>query len=115
MVLLRLRLPPLCLLPLLALLLVACNSTGGSPGGGSLAVTLSSSMVLAPQDGTPASVSVTVTGASSSATVAAPGLPAGITAQITQPGASGNGTISFSASPSAPAGSYPVTITASAG
>lgn len=112
---LRYRRSQLCVIAILALSLAACNSSGGSTGGGSLAVTLSTSMILAPQDGTAAPVSVTVTGAPSSATIAPQGVPAGVTTQITQPNAAGSGAISFSASPSVPAGTYAVTISATAG
>lgn len=106
-------LPPRLIFLLLPIFsLWACNSSSGTPSGGSFTITLSSSMVLAPQDGTPASLSVTVTGVSSSPTLSASGLPSGLSATFTQPGASGSGAISFVASPTVPAGTYLVTIIA---
>ena len=111
------RLPSLrlFLLLLLVLSLSACGSSAGGSTGGSLSVTLSTPMVLAPQDGTPAPVSVTVTGATSSATLSATGLPANLIATYTQPGASGSGAVTFVASSNVPAGTYSVTISATAG
>src|SRR2546425_10851235 len=91
------------------LLAAACNgagATGGPPG--SLTLALSSSTVVAPQDGTQAQLGVTVAGADSahSVSVAVTNLPNGVTAQFT-PVASGlTGPMAVTASGTASAGAY---------
>jgi len=95
-----------------ALLLTACNSNNGGGTGGSLLVTLSTSTVLAPQDGTPGALTVAVSGpgVSTSTTLTPSGLPAGVSAQVSAANPSGNSSVSFnvtlSASPTCPAGTY---------
>jgi len=91
------------------LLAAACNgagATGGPPA--SLTLALSSSTVVAPQDGTQAQLGVTIAGADTahSVSVALKNLPNGVTAQFT-PSASGlTGTVAVAASSTSPAGTY---------
>jgi len=102
------------LTPFLALALAACGSSnsGGGGTGGTPTLTLGSAMVLAAQGGAAGTLTYTVSG-SSSPTVSVSGLPTGVTAQITQPGATGAGSISFTAASSTPAGSYTVQVNCS--
>lgn len=97
-----------------AVFLVACGSGSGGSTNPSLNLSLSPSVVLAPQDGTPASTSATITG-SSSATLSVSGLPNGVTSQFTQPSSSGEGVVTLTASPATPAGTYSVKVIASSG
>ncbi|MGA3081599.1 MAG: hypothetical protein ABSD44_09475 [Terracidiphilus sp.] len=97
--------------------MIALTGCGG--GGGTstppvtLAVTLDSSTVVVPQDGTAINVPVTITGATGSATVAASGLPTGVTQAFAAVNGGPSGTITFTGSASAPAGSYAAVIQAS--
>src|SRR2546421_9499593 len=75
---------------------------GGGPGipPGPLTVSLSTSTVVAPQDGTPAAVGVTVSGASSassasSLSVTASNLPSGVTWQFVPAAGGLTGTLSL--------------------
>ncbi|HEY4742580.1 MAG TPA: hypothetical protein VIH76_18430 [Candidatus Acidoferrales bacterium] len=86
---------------------------GGQPGG--LNLSLSSSTIVAQQNGTPATISATITGNSSAATVAVNGLPNGTTAQITQPSGTTAGSISLASSVATPAGTYAASVTATSG
>jgi hypothetical protein len=86
--------------------LAGCGGAGaGSEPPSSLTVTLGSSMVLAPQDGTPTAVTVSVAGARTAVTISVAGLPTGVTAQVVQP-AGAMGTITLNGSPAAAAGTY---------
>ncbi len=98
----------------MAVFLVACGSGSGSSTNPSLILSLSTSVVLAPQDGTPATTNASVSGASS-VTLSVTGLPGGVTSQFTQPGSSGQGVVTLTASPAAPAGTYTVKVVANAG
>jgi hypothetical protein len=106
---------------LLVLLLVnfgvaACSSGSSSMGGpGPLNVSLSTSMALAPQDGTPAMVTASVSANTSAATIAVSGVPNGTTSQVVQPTATAAGTITLISGPPTPAGTYPLQVTATAG
>jgi len=80
-----------------------------------IALTLGSTMVLAPQDGTPAQLTATIarpTGDSGSVSLSVTGLPSGVTATFTQPGAGDSGSVSLVASPAAAAGTYTASIKA---
>jgi hypothetical protein len=93
------------------------SGTGGSGGGqpGGLNLSLSSSTIVAQQNGTPATISATVTGNSSAATVAVNGLPNGTTAQITQPSGTTAGSIILTSSVATLAGTYAASVTATSG
>jgi hypothetical protein len=81
-------------------------------------VALSSSMALAPQDGSPAQVGATITrgpSATGNVTLSAGNLPAGLTATFEQPGAGNSGGVSLQAASALSAGNYTVTISASDG
>jgi hypothetical protein len=101
----------------ICLLAAACSSSPGTPGGqpGPLKISLSTSTVVAQQNGTPAMVAVTVTGNSSPATVAVNGLPNGTTAQITQPSGNTAGNITLTGSAATSAGMYTLNMTATSG
>ena len=94
-----------------------CGGTGSSSSAmgtppGPLAVSLSTSTVVASQDGTPGTVDVTVSGAStaSSVTVATSNLPSGVTSQFAPAGTGSNGTLSLVACGTAPAGTYSASV-----
>ncbi len=96
----------------LAGLLIALTGCGG--GGGSsnnippvtLGVTLGSTSVVAPQDGTSVQLQVTILGATGSPVVTVTNLPAGVNQQFAVTGAGPSGTLTLTGSASAPAGSY---------
>jgi hypothetical protein len=80
-----------------------------------LIATLSPYTATALQDGTPVPVNVALarpSGDSTAATLSVPSMPAGVTAQIQSPGTGNNGTVTFTASPQAAAGTYTVNIQA---
>lgn len=78
---------------------------------GSLAVSLGNTIVVVPQDGTAAPVAVTVTAPSGSPSVTVSGLPAGVTEQFAAANGGPSGTLTFTGSTSASAGSYAPTVT----
>lgn len=96
--------------------MAACGG-GSSPavGPGSPNLSLSTSMALASQDGTPAHVMATVTGNSGTVTLSVSGIPNGTSSQIVQPNGSSAGAITLTSSAGTPAGTYPLTVTATAG
>ncbi len=113
--LIRKGIPYSCLI-LISLGAAACSGGSAPAGGpGSLNLSLSTSMVLAPQDGTPAPVTAAVTGNSGAVTLAVSGLPSGTTAQVTQPSGNAAGAITFASSAGTPAGTYSLNVTASVG
>jgi hypothetical protein len=78
-----------------------------------LIATLSPYITTALQDGTPAEVNVALarsSGDSSAVTLTVPSLPAGVSAQIQSPGTGNSGTVTFTASQPATAGTYTVKI-----
>jgi len=80
-----------------------------------LIATLSPYTATAPQDGTPAAVTVALarqSGDSSTATLSVSSLPAGVSAQFQSPGTGNSGTVTFTASQQATAGTYTVNIQA---
>lgn len=94
------------------LLAGACNNTGNSGGGpGTLSLSLSSSMALAPQDGTPAQITATASGNSGPVSVTVSGVPSGTNA-VVQSGGNTSATITFTSSASTAAGSYSVSVMA---
>ncbi|HXM97084.1 MAG TPA: hypothetical protein VN982_01275 [Candidatus Dormibacteraeota bacterium] len=96
----------------------ACGGGGASnPPPAPLTISLQSSTVIAPQDGTQASLGVTVGGvtAGSAFQVTATELPAGVAAQFVADPGKTSGTVTFTGSPTAPAGTYSANIRASAG
>src|ERR1700738_2315582 len=103
---------------LLAPLCAAAWGGGASnPPPAPLTISLQSSTVIAPQDGTQASLGVTVGGvtAGSALQVSATELPAGVAAQFVADPGKTSGTVTFTGSPTAPAGTYSANIRASAG
>jgi hypothetical protein len=103
----------LACLAALCLAAAACSSAGNSGvGPGNLSLSLSSSMALAPQDGTPAQITANVTGSSGAVTLAVSGVPNGTSAQVVQPTAGSGGTIALTSSSNTPAGTYSLKVTA---
>jgi hypothetical protein len=100
-----------------AILLIALTGCGGSVSSHltpvTLGVSLGSTTVVVPQDGTAAQLPITVTGATGSATVTVSGLPAGITQQFAAANGGPSGTLTLTGSTSAPAGSYSLSVNAS--
>ena len=102
----------------LVLALAVSGCSGGSTPSPSptpvvLAVTIGSTSVVVPQDGTGGQLSVAISGPIGSPTVTVDGLPAGITAQFAATGAGPSGTLTFTASAAVPAGNYPASVTVS--
>jgi len=106
---------------MLVAVLEACALTtgcgGGSSGGsgtppGPLTLSLSTSTVVAPQDGTPGAVGVTVSGASSasSVSVTASNLPMGVTSQFVPAAGGSGGTLSSIATSTTPSGTYSANV-----
>jgi hypothetical protein len=94
-----------------------CAGAGSSSSGpgtppGPLTVSLSTSTVVAPQDGTPGTVDVTVSGANtaSSVSVATSSLPSGVTSQFAPAAGGSSGTLSLVAGSTAPAGTYSASV-----
>jgi len=107
----------------LAAVLAASVFTTGCGGAGSimsgpgtppgpLTASLSTSTVVAPQDGTPGTVDVTVSGAdtASSVSVAASNLPSGVTSQFAPAAGGFSGILSLVAGSTAPAGTYSASV-----
>ena len=93
----------------------ASSSSGpGTPPGPPtvFTVSLSTSTVVAPQDGTPGTVDVTVSGANtaSSVSVATSNLPSGVTSQFAPAAGGSSGTLSLVAGSTAPAGTYSASV-----
>jgi hypothetical protein len=96
----------------LAIAMAGCGGGGGSnPPPVTLAVTLGSANVVVPQDGTAATVQVTISGPSGTATVTVGGLPAGVTEQFAATAGGPSGTLTFTGSATALAGTYTPTVT----
>ncbi len=90
------------------------GSTSSGPGTppGPLTVSLSTSTVVAPQDGTRGTIDVTVIGANtaSSVSVAGSNLPSGVTSQFVPASGGLSGTLSFVAGNATPAGTYSASV-----
>ncbi|HEX8837496.1 MAG TPA: hypothetical protein VF748_11210, partial [Candidatus Acidoferrum sp.] len=100
----------------LGVALGACGCSPGSTGTPlALSLSLSSSVALAPQDGTPAKITATVTGNSGPVTLAVGGVPSGTLSQVVEPGSGGGGAITLTSSALTPAGSYSLKVTAADG
>src|ERR1700739_3697280 len=86
----------------------AGSSNGPGPPPGPLTVSLSTSRVVSPHDGTPGPVVVTASGAktASSVAIAASNLPSGVTSQFAPASDGLSGTLSFVAGSATPAGTY---------
>jgi len=96
----------------LTLAMTGCGS-GSNPGrAGSLNLSLSSSMALAPQDGTPARITATVSGNSGTVSFNVGGLPSGTVLNIAPQSGASSAAITLMSSANTPAGSYPVQVTA---
>lgn len=107
-----------CILGVAPLVAAACSgSSYGGPSPSSLSVSLSTSMVVSPQDGTPARLGVTITGAASgsSVQVSVSGLPTGVTSQFTTNSGGPSGTLTITSSSSVPAGAFTGTVLAASG
>jgi hypothetical protein len=106
-------------LAFVSLLAVACGSAGGSNVGGTgkLTLSLSTSTVVAAQDGTPGTVGVSLGGVTTgtSVTVAASNLPSGVTSQFAPVAGGLSGTLSLIAGSATPAGTYSANVTATSG
>lgn len=103
---------------LFATTLLAVSAGCGSGGSGTttaLSVTLGSSSVIVPQDGTTAKLTINISGASGTPTVAVSDLPTGVTAQFTATNGGPSGTVTFTGSDSATAGSYTPAVQVSLG
>jgi hypothetical protein len=87
------------------------SSTPPAPSG-PLSVSLSTSTVVAPQDGTPGNVGVTVSGASSasSLSVTASNLPSGVTSQFVPAAGGLTGTLSLVTTSTTPSGTYSANV-----
>jgi hypothetical protein len=83
-----------------------CGGSGTKTPPPALSVTLGSSTVVVPQDGTPVTITVTITNASGTPTVTVPALPTGVTEQFTPVGGGPSGSLTLTGSAQAAAGSY---------
>lgn len=95
----------------LSLAISGCSSSNSS-GPGTLSLSLTSSMALAPQDGTPAKITATVSGNSGAATLTVSGVPTGTVSNVAQQSGSSTSTITLSSSANTPAGTYTLKVTA---
>jgi hypothetical protein len=107
----------LCALVMICLASAACNGGSGSTTGPPvvLSLSLSSSMALAPQDGTPAQVTANITGTSGAVTIAVNGVPNGTSLKLAQPSGNTPGMITLTSSPATPPGNYTLSVSATAG
>ncbi|HEV2196227.1 MAG TPA: glycosyl hydrolase [Candidatus Acidoferrum sp.] len=104
-----------CCLVALCLAITGCSSGSNSGGPGTLSLSLSSSMALAPQDGTPAKITATVSGNPGAVTFSVSGLPSGTVSNVAQQSGSSNGAITLTSTANTPAGTYTLKITATDG
>jgi hypothetical protein len=88
------------------------SSNGPGTPPGALTVSLSTSTVVAAQDGTPGTADVTVMGANtgSAVSVGASNLPSGVTSQFAPAAGGLSGTLSLVAGSATPAGTYSVSV-----
>src|SRR6266704_2785310 len=100
-----------CLIPL-CLVAAACGSAGSGRTTGTLSLSLSSSMALAPQDGTPAKITANAAGNSGAVTFTVGGVPTGTASGVAQESGSATSAITFHTSASTPAGTYTLKVTA---
>ena len=99
----------------LVLAVTGCGGGGGTTTAPpvNLSVSLGTASVVVPQDGAAVTVPVTIGGATETPTVTVVGLPAGITSQFTPVSGGPSGTLSFTGSNAAAAGSYTAKVSAS--
>lgn len=103
------------LLAFISLGIAACGGSNSSPPPPAMpSLALSTSMAIASQDGTPSPITATVTGNTGAATLSVTGLPNGTLAQYVQPGATNAGSITLTSSAATPAGTYPLSVMATA-
>lgn len=96
------------------LTLVGCGRAGNSPGSMvAITVSLPSSTILVPQDGTAAALNVNITSTSETALVSVNGLPGGVQVKYAATDTNPSGLLTFVASESSPAGTYTPTISVS--
>jgi len=88
---------------------------GGASTPAPLTVSLGSSSLVVPQDGTPATLAVTIGGAGGTVTVTVSGLPNGVTQQNAGATSGSAGSVTLVGSATAAAGSYTVTVNVSSG
>src|SRR5215467_5231245 len=93
----------------LGIAIAGCSSGSHSGGPGTLSLSLSSPLALAPQDGTPAKILATVSGNSGPVTFSVSGLPSG-TAYNVAAGGSSSGSITLTSNANTPAGTYFVKV-----
>ena len=105
-----------CAFLVLSTLLTACGGGGGGtpPSGISISISPSSALIFPNQAAASVNVTVARQGSTGNVTLSVSGLPAGATASVQSPGSGNNGSISFSAT-TAPAASYPLTVSATDG
>src|SRR5438552_1744101 len=98
-------------------LAIGCASGGSGGGVGTLTISLSTTAVVAAQDGTPTQLGVTIGGANpgSSVSVTASNLPGGVSSQFTAGTGGQSGTLVVTASNATPAGTYSVNAVATSG
>jgi hypothetical protein len=89
----------------------ATNSTPVTPV--TLSFTLGSPSVVVPQDGTAADLLIAIAGPAGTPTVITSGFPAGVTEQYAPLDGGPSGTLTFTGSPSVPAGTFTPSITVS--
>ena len=98
-------------------LAIGCASGSSGGGVGTLTISLSTSMVIAAQDGTPTQLGVTIGGANTgtSVTVTATNLPSGVSVQYTAGTGGLSGTLVVTANNATPAGTYSANVVATSG
>jgi hypothetical protein len=98
-------------------LAIGCASGSSGVDVGALTLSLSTSTVLAAQDGTPAQLGVTIGGANagSSVSVTASNSPSGVSSQYTAGTGGQSGTLAVTASTTTPAGTYSANVVATSG
>ncbi len=100
----------------LALVVSGCGSASTTPVTPvTLSVSLGSSNVIVAQDGYPATLALNVTGPVGTETVTLSALPAGVTGQFTPVSGGPSGTLTFTGSASASAGTYAPTVSVNLG
>jgi hypothetical protein len=106
--------PGLCFLAI-AMILAGCGGGTGSTTTPppTLTATLGSGNIVVPQDGTPATLTVTIGGPSGPGAVSVTNLPGGVTAQFAAQNGGPSGTLTFTGSTSAAAGSYSPSVAVS--
>src|SRR5260370_14180436 len=97
------------------LLAVGCGSISTTKPPTALTLTLQSTPIVLPQDGSTVQVPVTITSPSAIVQVSFASLPSLVQATYSHPGFGPSGTLSFSASSATPTGTYMGTVTVTSG